>query len=116
MKVILTIAATAAFAWLIGCKGNNPPADTKAGSVASGNTMIVDVRTTEEWDNDGHAPCTVNYPLDKLETMIDSLRRYDKIEVVCRSGKRAEQAREILTKAGLANVENKGSWTSVQCP
>lgn len=119
MKRVLILAVSTAFIGLTGCNSNNPPAVTensKAGSQDPGSIIIIDVRTAEEWNNDGHAPCTVNYPLDQLETKIDSIRKFDKVEIVCRSGKRSEQAKEILLEAGFSHVENKGSWTSVNCP
>ena len=34
------------------------------------NEIIVDVRTTEEWEFDGHAECSVNYPLDQFDDVI----------------------------------------------
>ena len=78
-------------------------------------TIVVDVRTPEEWVNDGHANCTVNYPQDILETKLDSLRNYENIIVVCRSGSRANTAKNILEDAGLKNIENKGSWQNIEC-
>lgn len=78
-------------------------------------TIIVDVRTADEWNIDGHAECSVNYPLDKLENYIDSLRQYDKIILVCRSGNRANIARSILAQSGITNVENKGEWQNILC-
>jgi rhodanese-related sulfurtransferase len=80
------------------------------------NTIIVDVRTPEEWQFDGHAPCSVNYPLGPVfESKIDSLKGYDKVVVVCRSGGRASSAKMLLEQAGIRNVENLGPWQSVSC-
>lgn len=78
-------------------------------------SIIVDVRTMEEWDEDGHAACSVNYPLNELETRIESLKAYDKVIVVCRSGSRAGTAKELLEQAGIKNVENKGAWQNIDC-
>jgi rhodanese-related sulfurtransferase len=83
--------------------------------IAEGKTIIVDVRTTEEWINDGHAKCTVNYPLDILNTKIDSLKAFDTIILVCRSGSRAGRAKGLLEEAGLKNIENKGAWQNINC-
>lgn len=80
-----------------------------------GTTIIVDVRTVEEWNNDGHATCTVNYPLDELSTKIETLMAYEKVIVVCRSGNRANAAKEMLEQAGIKNVENKGAWQNIAC-
>ncbi len=78
--------------------------------------IIVDVRTPEEWIEDGHAPCTVNFPLDELTNHMDTLKQFQKIVLVCRSGNRAEQAKNILKDEGLNNIENEGSWTNIKCP
>ena len=53
------------------------------------NEIIVDVRTVEEWNGDGHADCSVNYPLDQFESKIEELKKFDKVIIVCRSGNRA---------------------------
>jgi rhodanese-related sulfurtransferase len=78
-------------------------------------TLIVDVRTREEWDNDGHAACTVNYPLDELDSKIETMRGYDEIILVCRSGSRAGYAKEMLDQAGFKSVINKGAWQNITC-
>lgn len=78
-------------------------------------SIIVDVRSPEEWQYDGHAECSVNYPLDKFPAYIESLKAYDKVVLVCRSGNRANHAMALLKKAGITNVENKGTWQNVSC-
>lgn len=77
--------------------------------------IIIDVRTPEEWNEDGHANCSVNYPLDQLESKLDSLKQYDKVTIVCRSGARAGAARNMLLSAGIKNVENLGPWQNIHC-
>ena len=78
-------------------------------------TIIVDVRTIEEWNEDGHADCSVNYPLDQIGSKIDELKKYDNIVLVCRSGNRAGIAKRQLETAGLTNIENKGAWQNIAC-
>ncbi|MDP2176154.1 MAG: rhodanese-like domain-containing protein [Bacteroidota bacterium] len=78
-------------------------------------TIIVDVRTVQEWNQDGHANCSVNYPLNELESKVSQLKAYSKIILVCRSGSRANSAKIILEKAGLKNIENKGPWQNINC-
>ncbi len=77
-------------------------------------TIIVDVRTIEEW-NDGHAACSVNYPLDMVQTKADELKSYDKVILVCRSGARAGSAKAQLESLGVKNIENLGPWQNVKC-
>ena len=78
--------------------------------------IIVDVRTPEEWDFDGHAECSVNYPLDQFDDVIEELMNYDKVIIVCRSGGRASVAKAKLLSAGYNKiVENLGPWQNVSC-
>ena len=78
--------------------------------------IIVDVRTPDEWQMDGHAECSVNYPLDQFETKIEELKNYDKVIIVCRSGNRAGIAKQQLVNAGYTKeVENLGPWQNVSC-
>jgi phage shock protein E len=78
--------------------------------------IIVDVRTPDEWQMDGHAVCSVNYPLDKFQTKIEELKNYDKVIIVCRSGNRAGIAKQQLVSAGYTKeVENLGPWQNVSC-
>jgi phage shock protein E len=75
------------------------------------NTLIVDVRTIEEWD-EGHGKNTTHIPLHILPLKINELENFKnkKIIVVCRSGGRAGQAIQILQNAGFQNLENGGAW------
>lgn len=77
--------------------------------------IIVDVRTVEEWNNDGHADCTVNYPLDEIGKHAEELKAYKKVTLVCRSGNRANTAKSQLEKAGIQNIVNLGPWQNVVC-
>jgi rhodanese-related sulfurtransferase len=78
--------------------------------------IIVDVRTVEEWNDDGHADCSVNYPLDQFAGKIEELKQYDKVILVCRSGNRAGIAKSHLVSAGYTKeVENLGPWQNVTC-
>jgi rhodanese-related sulfurtransferase len=43
-------------------------------STDTGKVIIVDVRTAEEWNQDEHAACSVNYPLDELSASIEKLK------------------------------------------
>lgn len=78
-------------------------------------TIIVDVRSKDEFNMDGHAPCSVNFPLDQLESHIDELRGFDEIIMVCRSGNRVNMAMAILAQHGITNVVNKGPWQNINC-
>lgn len=58
-----------------------------------GKAIIVDVPASGEWNNDGQAVCTVNYPLDELSKKIAMLKAYEKEKGVCRSGNRGNAAK-----------------------
>jgi rhodanese-related sulfurtransferase len=62
-------------------------------------TFVLDVRTTEEW-NEFHAPKTTLIPLDELASRSDELPKNQPILVVCRSGNRSQAGRDILRQAG----------------
>ncbi len=117
MKFILTFAMMA-FS-IVSClnTGNQEKITTPGAKseMAGNNTVIVDVRTVEEWDNDGHAACSINYPLDIFASKIDSLRKFDSVVLVCRSGSRAGSAMRMLQDAGFKNVQNMGPWQNIQC-
>lgn len=81
----------------------------------AGETIIVDVRTVAEWENDGHANCSVNIPLDQLESRMGELKKEQKVVLVCRSGNRAGRAKELLESVGFTLVENKGAWQNIEC-
>jgi rhodanese-related sulfurtransferase len=64
---------------------------------------VLDVRTQEEWD-DFHAPNTTLIPLDQLASRLNEIPRDKEIVVVCRSGNRSQQGRDILLNAGFQQV------------
>jgi len=63
-------------------------------------TFVLDVRTPEEWD-EYHAPNTTLIPLDELSARLNELPKDQEIVVVCRSGNRSQQGRDILLNAGF---------------
>lgn len=108
---------------LVGCKTETAPTTSENQSATKTeitlkstnmNTIIVDVRTVEEW-NEGHAPCSVNYPLDQVLSKAEELKQYDKVVLVCRSGARAGNAKMQLEGLGVKNIENLGPWQNVKC-
>ena len=65
--------------------------------------FILDVRQPEEWI-DYHAPDTTLIPLNQLSGRLDEVPRDRDIVVVCRSGNRSQEARDILLAAGFESV------------
>jgi len=65
--------------------------------------FILDVRQPEEW-NEFHIPGSTLIPLGELAARVDELPRDQEIVVVCRSGNRSAQGRDILLDAGFTQV------------
>ena len=68
-----------------------------------GGTFFVDVRELSEW-NEYHAPGTTLIPLGELASRLDEIPRDKPIVVVCRSGNRSQEGRDILLAAGFTQV------------
>ncbi len=65
--------------------------------------FFIDVRTQEEW-NEYHVPNTSLVPLDQLPNRLNEIPHDREIVVVCRSGNRSQQGRDILLNAGFTSV------------
>jgi rhodanese-related sulfurtransferase len=72
--------------------------------------VILDVRTVEEFVEDGHLENSLNVPLHELPQRIaTTLPNKDaKIFVICYSGARASEAVNTLKRLGYTNVVNIG--------
>jgi rhodanese-related sulfurtransferase len=65
--------------------------------------FILDVRQPEEW-NEFHVPNSTLIPLGELASHMDELPKDREIVIVCRSGNRSAQARDLLLGAGFIQV------------
>lgn len=61
--------------------------------------FVLDVREQVEWD-EYHAPNTTLIPLAELPARLDEVPQDKKILVICRSGNRSQEGRNILLSAG----------------
>ena len=61
--------------------------------------FVVDVRTQEEWD-EYHVPNVPLIPLDELPNRLNEIPKDEEILVICRSGNRSQEGRDILLQAG----------------
>jgi rhodanese-related sulfurtransferase len=81
--------------------------------------FLLDVRTQEEWDTI-HIPNTTLIPLDQLSSRVAELPADQEIVVVCRSGNRSQQGRDILKAAGFENVTSMtggvNQWSTAGYP
>ena len=82
-----------------------PSLQERLGDPAGTDPRLIDVRTPAEYEA-GHIPGAVNMPLNLLRDQLDdlcSVLHGQDVVLVCRSGQRAGQAHEALTRAGLGS-------------
>lgn len=75
----------------------------QAAAMRQTGAFILDVRTVEEW-NQFHIPGATLIPLDELPDRLAEVPSDREIVVVCRSGNRSQQGRDILLEAGYSRV------------
>lgn len=73
--------------------------------------FFLDVREVVEWDA-GRVPDTANIPLSELESRLSELPTDQDIVVICRSGNRSAEGRDILLDAGFENVTSMAGGVS----
>lgn len=76
---------------------------SQAAAKRQAGAFILDVRQPEEWA-DAHIPGSTLIPLGDLESRINEVPKDQEIVVVCRSGNRSAQGRDILKQAGFSQV------------
>lgn len=75
------------------------------------NVQFIDVRSAAEYE-DGHAPKTINLPLDSLEQNLAKLDKSKPVYVICQTGRRSQKGAEILEKNGFKDLYNIEGGTS----
>ena len=74
--------------------------------------VVLDVRTLQEW-NEGHVEGSKHIVLTIVPLKIDEIKAFNKpVIVVCKSGGRAGQAVQFLSKQGIDAI-NGGAWQNV---
>ena len=69
--------------------------------------FMLDVRTQQEWD-EYHSPNAALIPLDQLPARLSEVPKDRDVLVVCRSGNRSQQGRDILLAAGFNATSMSG--------
>lgn len=81
--------------------------------------FLLDVREPSEW-NEAHVEGAVLIPLGELSTRVSEIPTDQDVLIICRSGNRSAQARDILRAAGLPRTTsiNGGinAWMSAGLP
>jgi phage shock protein E len=75
----------------------------KADALRQAGALVLDVREPSEWAA-GHIAGAMLIPLGALSSRLDELPRDRTIVVVCHSGNRSAQGRDILRTAGFGSV------------
>ncbi|WP_153796837.1 rhodanese-like domain-containing protein [Foetidibacter luteolus] len=79
--------------------------------VAEG-AVIVDVRSPNEFKEEGHLPDAMNIPLQFIVQKAEQFKEKDATVItVCRQGIRSSMAVSLLSNAGV-RAFNGGSWSS----
>jgi rhodanese-related sulfurtransferase len=65
--------------------------------------FILDVRQPDEW-NQFHIPDSTLIPLEELASRLNEVPQNREVVVVCRTGHRSAQGRDILLQAGFTQV------------
>ena len=76
---------------------------SEAASMRDAGAFILDVREPDEW-NDSHIPGATLIPLGELALRVNEVPQDQEVVVVCRSGNRSAQGRDILLSAGFEDV------------
>jgi len=91
------------------------------GIYQKGEAFFLDVREVDEW-NEYHAPNTTLIPLGELASRVSEIpvAKDQLIVVVCRSGNRSDEGRDILKQAGFTNVTSMdgglSTWRNLGYP
>ncbi len=75
----------------------------RADELRNAGALVIDVREPSEWAA-GHIAGAILIPLGQLPARLSELPRDRMIVVVCHSGNRSAQGRDILRSAGFASV------------
>jgi len=105
---------------LLAISGNQPQTASTPAEISvqqayqlyqKGGAYFLDVREPSEWD-EYHAPNSTLIPLGELATRVNEVPKDKEIVVVCRSGNRSQQGRDILKQAGFTNVTSMAGGLS----
>ena len=107
---------------LSGCAEKSYPSEVSvktAREYQQAGAFMLDVRQPEEW-KEVHIPDSTLIPLSELTTRLNEIPADRDIVIVCRSGNRSAQARDILRNAGYKKVTSMSGgirqWVAVGYP
>jgi rhodanese-related sulfurtransferase len=81
-------------------------ADLKEQLAVRKSLQLIDVRSAEEYQYEGHVAGARLIPLPALAQRLDEISRDTPVALICRSGNRSQVAAEMLVRAGFTSVSN----------
>ena len=69
--------------------------------------IVIDVRTLEEFES-GHIEDSSNIEWQEISSITDNINKDQKIYLYCRSGRRSQNATNVLIDLGYKDVTNLG--------
>lgn len=83
--------------------------------INSTNLTLIDIRETEELENDGKIAEALHIPKNDIPNHIEEIKKMPKpIVIFCRSGNRAEDVVKLLKENHIEKVYNGGGLVDVQ--
>ena len=109
--VILTV-------WLINpvlAGSGDPEAARQAWPMIEQGALLIDVRTTEEFEQ-GHVEGALNIPYQEIDKLMSAIGTYKTRPVVvyCRSGNRSGKAKVVLETKGYTNIFNATGYEALK--
>jgi len=122
VAAVLVVAVIAVIAFLPRGNSASLPSEisvSQAKDLYDSGAFVLDVRQPEEW-NEVHIPNTTLIPLGELQSRLSEVPKDKQVVVVCRSGNRSQEGRDILLKAGFENVTSMAGgmnqWSAAGYP
>lgn len=75
----------------------------RANQMQKEGAFILDVREPSEW-NEAHVPGATLIPLGQLASRVKEVPKDKDVVVICRSGNRSQEGRDILKNSGFSRV------------
>jgi rhodanese-related sulfurtransferase len=117
--IVFLVAVIAVGGCVVGAPTTNPNAGgpleisvQDAAQLWDEGAFILDVREPSEWAT-GHIPDATLIPLGELASRVEEVPADRTVVVVCRSGNRSAEGRDILRQAGLTAVTSMSGGMNV---
>ncbi|WP_072282079.1 rhodanese-like domain-containing protein [Rappaport israeli] len=107
----LIILTACAFGLGLSAQAQTATSPNESATEVVENGVWIDVRTSEEFEQ-GHLPQAINISHEEIGEQIEQVvaDKSTPIHLYCRSGRRAELARQVLESMGYVNVINHGAY------